>query len=170
MPSPRQSSQHTTPLLSSVRNALRVIDAFSSQEPVLGVTEIARRLNISKSAVSRLVATLCSEEILTSTPGGEVTQSNSGDSHSGPRPVASRSTTRAGAMHRSYLIVDFFDRYDVAIKSGGTLHAFNGPPLARARSSRVKILRNSMICASDWPSRSFGRLPIGGCPANATSS
>jgi IclR family KDG regulon transcriptional repressor len=71
MPSPRQSGQHRTSLLSSVRNAVRVIDAFSSQEPLLGVVEIARRLKISKSAVSRLVATLCSEEILTSTPGGQ---------------------------------------------------------------------------------------------------
>jgi DNA-binding IclR family transcriptional regulator len=70
MASPRQSSARTTPLLSSVRNAVRVIDAFSSQDPVLGVVEIARRLKISKSAVSRLVTTLCSQDILAVTSSG----------------------------------------------------------------------------------------------------
>jgi DNA-binding IclR family transcriptional regulator len=64
------SGARATPLLSSVRNALRVIDTFSSQDPVLGVVEIARRLKISKSAVSRLVTTLCAENILAMTPSG----------------------------------------------------------------------------------------------------
>jgi IclR family transcriptional regulator, KDG regulon repressor len=62
--------ERATPDLSTVRNALRVIDAFSEHEPMLGVMEISRRLKISKSAVSRLVTTLCSQGILTVAPSG----------------------------------------------------------------------------------------------------
>ena len=58
------------PTLSTVQNALRVLDAFSEQDPILGVMELSRRLKISKSAVSRLVTTLCSQGILAVTPSG----------------------------------------------------------------------------------------------------
>lgn len=70
MPSSGSRNQRGTPTLTSVRNAVRVIGVFSSQDPVLGVVEIARRLRISKSAVSRLVATLCGEDILVPTQTG----------------------------------------------------------------------------------------------------
>lgn len=39
-------------------NGLRVLESFSINEPVLGVTEIARRLDLHKSSVSRILATL----------------------------------------------------------------------------------------------------------------
>jgi DNA-binding IclR family transcriptional regulator len=63
-------SKGSTPSLSTVRNALRILDAFSEREPILGVMELSRRLKISKSAVSRLVTTLCSQGILTLAPTG----------------------------------------------------------------------------------------------------
>lgn len=56
--------------LSSVRNALRVLEAFSWAEPVLGVSELARRLGISKSSAHRLVTTLASEGFLAQTDDG----------------------------------------------------------------------------------------------------
>lgn len=39
-------------------NGIRVLEAFSVAEPVLGVTEIARRVELHKSTVSRILATL----------------------------------------------------------------------------------------------------------------
>ncbi|MFC5994784.1 IclR family transcriptional regulator [Pseudonocardia hispaniensis] len=39
-------------------NGLRVMAAFSIEEPVLGVTEIARKVDMHKSSVSRILATL----------------------------------------------------------------------------------------------------------------
>lgn len=50
--------------LSSVRNAARLLKAFSAREPELGVTELAQRLEIGKSSVHRLLATLCSEGLI----------------------------------------------------------------------------------------------------------
>lgn len=39
-------------------NGLKVLEAFSIDEPVLGVTEIARQVELHKSSVSRILATL----------------------------------------------------------------------------------------------------------------
>lgn len=39
-------------------NGLHVLEAFSIDQPVLGVTEIARRVSLHKSTVSRILATL----------------------------------------------------------------------------------------------------------------
>lgn len=47
--------------LSSVRNALRMLKAFSMDEPEKSVSELAETLNINKSTVSRTMATLASE-------------------------------------------------------------------------------------------------------------
>jgi IclR family KDG regulon transcriptional repressor len=54
-------------LLSSVRSAIRIVGLFTADAPVLGVSEIARRLQVAKSTASRLSATLCAENILTLT-------------------------------------------------------------------------------------------------------
>jgi IclR family transcriptional regulator, KDG regulon repressor len=54
-------------LLSSVRSAIRIIGLFTAETPVLGVSEIARRLQVAKSTASRLSTTLCAENILTPT-------------------------------------------------------------------------------------------------------
>jgi IclR family KDG regulon transcriptional repressor len=67
---PTNGDKRATLGLSTVENALRILDAFSKQEPILGVMELSRRLKLSKSAVSRLVTTLCSRGILTVAPSG----------------------------------------------------------------------------------------------------
>jgi IclR family transcriptional regulator, KDG regulon repressor len=51
-------------LLASVRNAARVLRAFSHADQALGVTELARRLELTKSTTHRLVATLEVERLL----------------------------------------------------------------------------------------------------------
>ena len=51
-------------LLGSVRTAARVLRAFTGSEPVLGVSEVARRLDISTSTAHRVLATLAAERLL----------------------------------------------------------------------------------------------------------
>lgn len=51
-------------LLGSVRNAARVLRAFSQADQELGVTELARRLDLGKSTTHRLVRTLEAERLL----------------------------------------------------------------------------------------------------------
>lgn len=46
------------PSASVLLNGLRVLESFSIAEPVLGVTEIARKVDLHKSSVSRILATL----------------------------------------------------------------------------------------------------------------
>jgi IclR family KDG regulon transcriptional repressor len=55
-------------LLGSVRNAARVLRAFSSADQELGVTDLSRRLGIGKSTTHRLVATLAAERLLEQDP------------------------------------------------------------------------------------------------------
>jgi len=50
--------------LSSVRNAARVLRAFSRAGQELGVTELSRQLGLGKSTVHRLVTTLTAERLL----------------------------------------------------------------------------------------------------------
>ncbi|MBW3605440.1 MAG: IclR family transcriptional regulator [Actinobacteria bacterium] len=50
--------------LSSVRNAARLLKAYSSREPEFGVTELADRLGLGKSTVHRLLATLMLEGLI----------------------------------------------------------------------------------------------------------
>ena len=56
------------PLLSSVHNALRVLDCFSATERELGVSELARRLAMGKSTVHRLCTTLAAGGLLEHNP------------------------------------------------------------------------------------------------------
>jgi IclR family KDG regulon transcriptional repressor len=51
-------------LLGSVRNAARVLRAFTHADQELGVAELSRRLGLSKSTTHRLVATLEHERLL----------------------------------------------------------------------------------------------------------
>jgi len=51
-------------LLGSVRNAARVLRAFSGADSELGVSELSRRLGLSTSTVHRLLATLAAERLL----------------------------------------------------------------------------------------------------------
>ncbi|HSF85751.1 MAG TPA: IclR family transcriptional regulator [Acidimicrobiia bacterium] len=55
-------------LLSSVRNAARLLKQFSSREREFGVSELARRLRLGKSTVHRLVSTLTAEHLLEQNP------------------------------------------------------------------------------------------------------
>ena len=54
--------------LSSVHNAVRVLKQFSSSQRDLGVTELAARLDLGKSTVHRLLATLCEERFVEQDP------------------------------------------------------------------------------------------------------
>lgn len=51
-------------LLSSVRNAARLLKEFSSKDRELGVSELARRLELGKSTVHRLLVTLAEEHLV----------------------------------------------------------------------------------------------------------
>ncbi len=50
--------------LSSVATALRLLKAFSEEEPELGISMLAKRLGVAKSTVHRLAVTLVSEGML----------------------------------------------------------------------------------------------------------
>jgi DNA-binding IclR family transcriptional regulator len=52
----------------TVAKAMRLLHAFSPDEPELGVGEISRRLGMHKSVVSRLAATLCEWRMLEQDP------------------------------------------------------------------------------------------------------
>jgi len=62
-----------TSTLHSVRNALRIIRTLSDQERGLGVSELARRLDLGKSTVHRILATLCADGFVRQTPKGAYT-------------------------------------------------------------------------------------------------
>jgi IclR family KDG regulon transcriptional repressor len=58
-------------MLTSVRNAARLLRAFSRAGQELGITELSRQLGLGKSTVHRMVTTLVAERLLErgSTPG-----------------------------------------------------------------------------------------------------
>jgi IclR family transcriptional regulator, KDG regulon repressor len=56
--------------VTSVRNAARLLKEFSRSDRELGVSELARRLDLSTSAVHRLLATLAAERLLERSPRG----------------------------------------------------------------------------------------------------
>lgn len=51
-------------VLSSVQNAVRLLKQFSAQDREFGVSELARRLDLSKSTVHRLLVTLTEEHLV----------------------------------------------------------------------------------------------------------
>lgn len=55
---PKDPPDHGDYTLNSVRNAARLLVAFSLERPELGVTELSRALGLGKSTVHRLVSTL----------------------------------------------------------------------------------------------------------------
>jgi DNA-binding IclR family transcriptional regulator len=63
--------EHRDPGIQSVRRAASLLRAFGSGASELGVSELGRRLNLHKSTVSRLLATLESEGLLERAPGTE---------------------------------------------------------------------------------------------------
>lgn len=54
----------TDATLSTVRNAARLLKVFLSREDQLGVSELARRMNLGKSTVHRLLTTLVAEGLV----------------------------------------------------------------------------------------------------------
>ena len=54
--------------LSSVRNAARLLKVFLSREGSIGVSELARRLDLAKSTVHRLLTTLAAEGLIEQDP------------------------------------------------------------------------------------------------------
>ena len=60
-----------TSTLRSVDRAIAVLKAFSEEEPELGVTELSRRLELSKSTVYRLLASLQQEGVVDQDPETE---------------------------------------------------------------------------------------------------
>lgn len=54
----------TDALLSTVRNAARLLKEFRTREEALGVSELARRLGLGKSVVHRLLVTLAAEGLI----------------------------------------------------------------------------------------------------------
>jgi DNA-binding IclR family transcriptional regulator len=69
--SPETHSEPRETGIQSVRRAASLLRAFGSGAPELGVSELGRRLNLHKSTVSRLLATLESEGLLERAPGTE---------------------------------------------------------------------------------------------------
>src|ERR687889_2398232 len=57
-----------TPGASVIVNAVAVLRCFSEEQPVLGVTEIAARVGLHKSTVSRILATLEAENLVERDP------------------------------------------------------------------------------------------------------
>lgn len=55
-------------LLSSVRAAARLLCTFTANDRELGVSELSRRLGLSKSAVHRLLTTLAAEHLIERNP------------------------------------------------------------------------------------------------------
>ncbi|MGV9714197.1 IclR family transcriptional regulator [Gordonia sp. NPDC003424] len=58
MPDDKTAATSDKRAASVLLNGLAVLEAFTIEEPVLGVTEIARRVGFHKSTVSRILATL----------------------------------------------------------------------------------------------------------------
>jgi DNA-binding IclR family transcriptional regulator len=53
--------------LTTVTKALQVLQAFSYEQPVMGVSELARKLGMGKSSVHRVLATLTEQGFVTKT-------------------------------------------------------------------------------------------------------
>lgn len=53
-----------TSVLQSVQNGLRILQLFTKEKPIWGITEIANKLQLNKTTVSRLVADLLVEGFL----------------------------------------------------------------------------------------------------------
>ena len=53
-----------TSVLQSVQNGLRILQLFTSESPKWGLTEIANKLQLNKSTVSRLLTDLVAEDFL----------------------------------------------------------------------------------------------------------
>ncbi len=69
MSSPNKQSSH--PSIQSVRRALAILRCFTKEDAELGVTQIGKQLDLHKSTVSRLLATLEQEGFVEKNPENE---------------------------------------------------------------------------------------------------
>ena len=60
--------RHAASIVLSVRHAIEILRNFSSEAPLLGITDIASRVGLHKSSVSRLVATLEEDDLVERDP------------------------------------------------------------------------------------------------------
>lgn len=58
------NSKKRNSILQSVQNGMRILQLFTKEKPVWGVTEISHALNLHKSSVSRLISDLTAEGYL----------------------------------------------------------------------------------------------------------
>jgi DNA-binding IclR family transcriptional regulator len=58
----------TNPPIQSLQRAISILRSFTEQEPELGVNELARRLELHKSTVSRMLTTLQFEGLVSQNP------------------------------------------------------------------------------------------------------
>lgn len=66
--SPNRNKRRGAQRLSSVTTAIHLMKAFSTEERELGISELAKRLQIAKSTVHRLVSALLDEGLLEQNP------------------------------------------------------------------------------------------------------
>lgn len=62
------SSNKPSAPIQSVQRAVAILRCFTETEPELGVSELSRRLNLHKSTVSRMIATLQAEGLIDQNP------------------------------------------------------------------------------------------------------
>ncbi|MGE3286292.1 MAG: IclR family transcriptional regulator [Pseudonocardia sp.] len=115
----------TDATLSTVRNAARVLKAFLTREESIGVSELARRLGLGKSAVHRLLTTLLAEGLVEQDP-------------------------RTGGYRLGIVMFELGE----AVKVHLDLHAAAGPVLAQLReqtgeSSQVGVLDGDEVVYVD---------------------
>ena len=155
--------------LSSVRNAARVLKAFSRTERELGVTELARRLGLTTSTVHRLLVTLVDEALLERGPGGTyrlglpvyelgLTVFPNLDLHEAALPVlaslrqSTMETVQMGVLDG--LDVVYVERLESPRRSGSSIAAGTGFPAHATSSGKVllahlpaHVLRERLL---DW--------------------
>ena len=128
-----------------MRNAARVLRAFSRADQELGITELARQLGLGKSTVHRLVTTLTAERLLErgSTPGryrlglvlyelgSNVTEHV--DLHQAALPVIATLRHETGEMVHVAVLDGLEVVYVERLESHNLLPVFRqvGPPAAR---------------------------------------
>jgi IclR family KDG regulon transcriptional repressor len=115
----------TDATLSTVRNAARLLKAFLTREESIGVSELARRLDLGKSNVHRLLSTLVTEGLVEQDP-------------------------RTGGYRLGIVMFELGE----AVKVHLDLHAAAGPVLAHLReqtgeSSQVGVLDGDEVVYVD---------------------
>jgi IclR family KDG regulon transcriptional repressor len=115
----------TDATLSTVRNAARLLKAFLTREESIGVSELARRLDLGKSNVHRLLSTLVTEGLVEQDP-------------------------RTGGYRLGIVMFELGE----AVKVHMDLHAAAGPVLAHLReqtgeSSQVGVLDGDEVVYVD---------------------